>query len=159
MIRKLSFILFFLFLSIDFCISQAFIKTADLFPPQGDNSGKLYVIQSPSLDTLLSRYIMSRRKITTIEGTQGIDGFRIQIYYSSVRTAREESAKTRAEFINKFPDIVSYAQYAEPGYFMVRAGDYRTKTEGFKHLLMIRKEFPDAYLVPAVINYPDLNRK
>ncbi len=62
--------------------------------------------------------------------------------------------RARADFINKFPDIISYAQYQEPGYFMVRAGNYRTKTEGYKDLLAVRKEFPNAYLVPAVINFP-----
>lgn len=86
-------------------------------------------------------------------------GYRIQIYRSSVRNAREESAKAIAEFINRFPDIRSYTQYQEPGYFMVRVGDYRTKLEGYKDLIMVRKEFPDAYPVPTTINYPDLHKK
>ncbi len=47
----------------------------------------------------------------------------------------------------------------EPGYYKIRVGDYRTRTEGTKDLLMIRKEFPDAYLVPDIINFPDLNKK
>jgi hypothetical protein len=42
---------------------------------------------------------------------------------------------------------------------MVRAGDFRTRTEGHKYLLMVRKEFPNAYLVPAVINFPDQEKK
>ena len=86
-------------------------------------------------------------------------GYRIQIYYSSVRNAREESAKTIASFINGFPEIKAYSQYQEPGYFMVRVGDYRTKIEGYKDLIMIRKEFPNAYPVPATITFPDLRKK
>jgi hypothetical protein len=141
--------------------SQAFVKTSDLLSmkrPAGTR-GSLNITQERSLDTLVSRYIISRKKIRTIEGTAGIDGFRIQIYSSSVRAARDESAKARAEFISLFPDIISYAQYQEPGYFMVRAGDYRTKIRGYKYLLTVRKEFPDAILVPAVINFPDLIQK
>jgi hypothetical protein len=88
-----------------------------------------------------------------------MQGFRIQIYYSSVRDAREEAAKARAKFFEKFPDIVSYSQYQAPGWFMVRAGDYRTKTEGYKYLVMVRHDFPNAYLVPSVINFPDLIKK
>ena len=61
-----------------------------------------------------------------------MEGFRIQIYSSSNRNAREESNKARAEFISKFPDIVSYPLYAEPGYFKIRVGDFRTKTEATK---------------------------
>jgi len=63
------------------------------------------------------------------------------------------------EFMKKFPGIISYPLYAEPGYFKIRAGDFRTKTEATKLLLSIRKEFPDAYLVPDIINFPELNIK
>ena len=40
-----------------------------------------------------------------------MDGFRIQIYNSPNRNAREESGKVRAEFMSKFPDIVSYPPF------------------------------------------------
>jgi hypothetical protein len=158
MIRKSFFSLFFLLLTAVICKSQAFVRTADLFQRSG-GSGMLSIYQHQSVDTLISRYILAHKKLKTTEGTQGMYGIRIQIYYSSVRTAREESAKARAEFINKFPDIQSYAQYQEPGWFIVRAGDYRTKTECYKDLLLVRKEFPNAYPVPTVINFPDLIRK
>jgi hypothetical protein len=160
MIRKASiFILFFSFTLI--CHGQDFIKTENLFKEGEGNgsSGQIRIYQDPGLDTLMSRYIMAKGKIRTKEGTRGIDGYRIQIYYSSVRTAREESAKVRADFISKFPDLVSYAQYEEPGWFMVRAGDYRTKIEAYRDFMMIRKVFPNSYLVPAVINFPDAIRK
>jgi hypothetical protein len=161
MVKKIFLVLVILFFTDDFCRSQAFVRTADLLrrPDRGTGTGTLNIIQDQAIDTLMSRYILSNKKLRTIEGTQGIQGFRIQIYYSSVRNAREESARARADFINKFPDIISYAQYQEPGYFMVRAGNYRSKAEGYKDLLAVRKEFPNAYLVPAVINYPGLINK
>lgn len=161
MFRKIFLLFVILLLANDFCRSQAFIRTADLLrrSERGTRTGSLNIIQDQAIDTLLSRYILSNKKLRTIEGTQGIQGFRIQIYYSSVRNAREESARARADFINKFPDIISYAQYQEPGYFMVRAGNYRSKAEGYKDLLAVRREFPNAYLVPAVINYPGLIKK
>jgi hypothetical protein len=90
----------------------------------------------------------------------GLEGFRIQIYSSANRNAREESGKVRAEFISKFPaELVSYASFAEPGYYKIRVGNFRTRTEGTKYLLMIRKVFPDAYLVPDIINFQDLNKQ
>jgi len=141
------------------CCAQAFIRTDDLFRRSEHDAGRLEINRDAALDTLLSRYILASAKKRTVEGTQGMEGFRIQIYFSSVRQAREESAKARAEFIAKFPDIVSYAQYQEPGYFMVRAGDFRTRAEGHKYLLMVRKQFPNAYLVPAIINFPDQEKK
>ena len=88
-----------------------------------------------------------------------MEGFRIQIFNSSEKNARETSGKVRAEFMSKFPDIISYASFDRPGYYKIRVGDYRTRIEGTKYLLMVRKVFPDAYLVPDVINFPDLNKK
>ena len=161
MTRKIFLFLVILFITVDFCRSQAFIRTSDLMGWSDDKSGSgsLTIIQDPAIDSLLSRTISANRRVRTVDGSQGIQGFRIQIYYSSVRTARDESSRARAEFINKFPDIVSYTQYQEPGYFIVRAGDYRTRKEGYKDLMSVLKVFPDAYLVPAVINYPGLTQK
>lgn len=159
MARKILIFILFISISADYCRSQGFIRTIDLMKrPDEKNSGMVTIVQDRAIDSLISRSIMANGKLRTMEGSPGIQGYRIQIYYSSVRNAREESARARAEFINKFPDIVSYAQYQEPGYFMVRVGDYRTKTELYKDLMAIRRVFPNAYHVPAVINYPGLSR-
>jgi len=159
MIRNALTILILLFITAGVCRSQAFMRTADLLKRQDEkNCGALTISQDRGIDSLISRSILANGRLRTMEGTRGIQGFRIQIYYSSVRNAREESARARAEFINKFPGIISYAQYQEPGYFMIRAGDYRTKTELYKDLMAIRREFPNAYPVPAVINYPGVTR-
>jgi hypothetical protein len=157
MIRKTIFFVILFVITAGLCNSQAFIKTADLFK-RSDVPGRLDIIQNQGIDTLVSRYILSNKKYRTSEGP-GMPGYRIQIYYSSVRNAREESAKAIANFINEFPDIKPYTQYQEPGYFMVRVGDYRTKIEGYKDLIMIRKVFPNAYPVPATITFPDLRKK
>jgi hypothetical protein len=131
-------------------------NTENLFQRDDEHhhSGRLTIKQDPGIDSLINRYILSNMRLN------GLKGFRIQIYSSSNRNAREESGKVRAEFISKFPsDLVSYASFSEPGYYKIRVGDFRTKTEGTKYLLMVRKVFPDAYLVPDVINFPDLNKQ
>jgi len=155
MIRQIFFLFLLLNLSLDFCMAQSFVSTSDLFRRSDGNShnGRLTINQDAGIDSLINRHIVYNRKL------KGMGGFRIQIYSSSNRNAREESGKTRALFISKFPNIVSYASFAEPGYYKIRVGDFRTKTEGTKSLLMIRREFPDAYLVPDIINFPDLNKK
>jgi hypothetical protein len=138
-------------------ISQA----QELFPavefPQSQGSylkeGEVNIYQDKGIDSLINRYILSNLRMN------GMEGFRIQIYSSSNKNAREESGKIRQEFITKFPDIVSYASFNQPSYYKIRVGDYRTRVEGTKYLLMVRKVFPDAYLVPDVINFPDLNKK
>jgi len=161
MIRNLFSFFIILLFSTGIITAQPFVKTADLFSRPDDNihSGKLKIIQDPSIDTLISRYIMINENIYSDHGQYGMEGFRIQIYSSSNRNAREESNKARAAFISKFPDMASYQLYAEPGYFKIRAGDFRTKTEATRLFLLVSKDFPDAYLVPDIINFPDLNKK
>ena len=109
------------------------------------------IIQDPRVDSLISRYVLTNKMLDGL-----MWGYRIQIYRSSIRTAREESNKARAEFMIEFPDIVSYPLYEKPGYFIIRAGDYRTKIEGTKQLYIVRRKFPNAYLVMDKINFPDL---
>ncbi len=160
MVRKILILILIFSFTADLCRSQGFIRTSDLMKRTDEkSSGTITIHQDRAIDSLISRSIMANGRIRTVDGSQGIQGYRIQIYYSSVRNAREESARARAEFINKFPGIVSYAEYQEPGYFMVRVGNYRTKTELYKDLMDIRRVFPNAYHVPAVINYPGLSRK
>jgi hypothetical protein len=152
MFKRAFLVVIILILGINIIEAQVFIKTSDLFPVNKPDSkaGELNIIQSPDADTLISRYILANRFLNG-----GMPGFRIQIYRGSGRAAREESNKMRADFIDSFRDIPSYAEYAEPGWFLVRVGDFRTKMEGTKTLYMIRKKYPNAYMVPDVINFPD----
>ncbi|MBN1107212.1 MAG: SPOR domain-containing protein [Bacteroidales bacterium] len=137
------------------CNAQAFIKTGDLLSRPG-SKGELTINQDQAIDTLISRHISSNRKYRTSDGRQGMPGFRIQIYYGSVRNAREEANKVMLQFLNKFGEKKAYLQYLDPGWYMVRVGNYRTRTEAYNDFMEIRKEFPDAYIVPAVIIFPDL---
>jgi hypothetical protein len=161
MIRKFLLILVILGFSTRSGISQSFVKTSDLFPKPKDNarSGHLKIVQDPSIDTLISRYILINKNLKDKNGYFGMEGQRIQIYRSSVRNARDESNKTRQEFIDKFQNISSYVLYDNPGWYMVRVGDFRSKTEAMKMFLLISKVFPDAYFVPDFINFPDLTKK
>lgn len=142
-----------LLLSGTFSAKAQYIRVSELFPPvnPGQGSGQLEIYHSPEIDTLISRYILMNKKLGG-----GMEGYRIQIYRSSNRNAREESNKVRAQFMVDFPQIQSYAEYERPGYFLVRAGDFRTRMEGTKTLYMIRRKYPNAYMVPCTINLPEL---
>lgn len=140
--------------------SQSFTTTSDLFmKPEGAHAGKLVIHQDPAIDTMINRYIMANYNLYVEKGYYGMNGFRIQIYSSSNRNAREEANRVRAEFISKFPGINSIIVYSEPGYFKTRVGDFRTRTEAAKLFQVISRSFPDAYLVPDFIPFPDLNTK
>jgi hypothetical protein len=153
MTKKIFFLFILSIITLEICLAQNRNSTADLMSRQnaGLNMGELKIYQDPGIDSLIGRYILYNRRLN------GLEGFRIQIYNSSNKNAREESGKVRAEFMSRFPDIVSYASFDKPSYYKIRAGNYRSRIEGTKYLLMIRKVFPDAILVPAIINFPDKN--
>ncbi len=158
MIKSFFFSLIFIVVLTGTAAAQAFISTADLFSRNAPGSASLRIEQDPAIDTLLSRYIlMSNRSLQENDNNYGMDGYRIQIYFSSTRNARDESNKVRAEFINRFPGIASYKKYSEPGYFKVRVGDFRTKAQATKVFLEVSRVFPNAYIVRDIINFPELN--
>lgn len=157
MIRKIFLIAVILGFSSAYVRSQSGFSTSDLFKRTDSNTGQLSINQDPAIDSLMMRYFLKYKRLEEKNGYPGMEGFRVQIYSSSNRNAREESGKARADFMSKFPDIVSYPLFAEPGYYKIRVGDFRTKTEAIKLYLMISKAFPDAYIVPDIINFPDTN--
>jgi hypothetical protein len=143
--------------------SQTIVSTSDLFKryDTSPQAGRLNIIQNPALDTLLNRYILGFRNLEAKNGP-GMEGFRIQIYRKNIRNAREESNSIRALFMSRFPDLTTYQLYQDPGYFIIRVGDFRTKTEATRLFVLINreKEFKDAaYIVPDIINFPDKNTK
>ncbi len=161
MIRKLFLLSVILGFYTAYGSAQTFVSTATLFKRQmvPYNSGTLNIIQSRAVDSLISRYIMINNELRIENDHYGMSGFRIQIFNSSTRNAREESNKIMAEFLSKFPDVKAYALYAQPGWFKIRVGDFRTKAEAIRLFLAISKVYPDSYIVPDFINFPDLIKK
>lgn len=161
MIRKLFLFAVFFGISTGFVFSQSFVKTADIFKKSNNDSyiGQLNITQNQAIDSLIYRYILLSKKVYKEKNYYGMEGCRIQIYRSSNRNAREESNKARAKFMEKFPDIVTYQIFAEPGYWAIRAGDFRNKTEAQKLFLAVDREFPDSYIVPDIIHFPDQIKK
>jgi hypothetical protein len=153
--RKKAFLLFIWFMWVfQFCKAQEFFQTASLFGRSSPdkNTGSLNIIQDPRVDTLISRYVLGNKNL------KGMWGFRVQIYRNGERGAQEESKNVMQQFLIDFPELKSYLLFQKPGYFLIRAGDFRTKVEGTKQLYLIRRKFPNAYMVQDVINFPDLNK-
>jgi hypothetical protein len=135
--------------------SQPFIKTTGLLE-RSTGRGSLTIEQSPSVDTLISRHILANSNLKTADGKQGMWGYRIQVYLSGVRNAYEEANKVMGQVLKKFPMLSGEVEFNPPVWYMVRIGNYRTKTEAYRDLMTIRKEYPDAYAVKAKIIFPDL---
>ncbi|MCD4769376.1 MAG: hypothetical protein K8R35_04335 [Bacteroidales bacterium] len=136
-----------------FASAQKIIRAENLIGGDGSiHEGEVRIDQDQSIDTLLTRHIIANRNYN------GFDGFRIQIFNGSGRTARDKANEAKANFILEFHRIESYLSFEPPNYFKVRVGDYRTRRDAFNNFLAIKKEFPNAYIVPDIIKFPDLGR-
>ena len=118
------------------------------YPPK---EGLLHLYQEDRLDDLLEKY-----KYVNVR-RNGMDGFRIQIFFESGRLARENAYKAKAKFLSSFQGISAYVDYQAP-FFKVRVGDYRTKREAQVLYKKLRRHFPDAYITPTETIYlPAIN--
>jgi hypothetical protein len=111
--------------------------------------GNLEIRQDPRLDELLQRHINYNKK------KGGMNGYRIQIFFGSGRTARDDANETKAKFLSYFPDVKAHILYQSP-FYKVRIGDFRTKNETLKFYRKIQRRFPNAYIIPDIIEFPEL---
>jgi len=154
-------LLIILIISIKIGSAQTFLKTSDIFQisDNDSNGGNLNIIREPVLDSLINRYIIRNKKKEEYIGYPGIEGFRIQIYSNMDISAKVESSKIEIDFNSQFPNIVSYRIFAEPRWYKVRVGNFRSRAEAIKLYLIIIKQFPNSDIVPDIINLNDLDEK
>ena len=110
---------------------------------------QLQIFQDPRLEILLQRHIEYNKK------KGGMNGYRIQIFFGSGRTARDDANETKAKFLSYFPDTRAHILYQSP-FYKVRVGDFRTKNEALKFYRRVQRRFPNAYIIPDTINFPEL---
>jgi hypothetical protein len=110
---------------------------------------KLPVSQDARIDTLLQRHIKVNKR------TNGTEGFRLEIFFSSGNRAREEAMNVKTEFLKKYPDEQAYMIFQSPD-FKIRVGNFRTKSEALSLQQRIRKNYPNAFIVKDMIQFPKL---
>jgi hypothetical protein len=109
----------------------------------------LDIEQDTRIAVLLQNYIeQSRRR-------EGTEGFRVEIFFSSGSKSREEALRKKTEFLKKFPEETAYMSFQSPN-FKVRVGDCRTKNEALKLKEKIRYNYPNAFIVADMIQFPKL---
>lgn len=82
-----------------------------------------------------------------------LNGYRIRIFFDNKQTARTQSEEIEKAFIEMFPQYPIYRTYTNP-YFKVAVGDFRSKSDAVKVLEIIKKEYPKAFIIKDIINYP-----
>lgn len=101
---------------------------------------------------------MLRWHIEKNEEREGMEGYRVEIFFSSNLDAKEKALETKVDFLSEFPDYPVHIKFVAPN-FRVRVGDFRTKNEAWKLYKKIEKDYPTAFVVPDIINFPQLKAK
>jgi hypothetical protein len=107
----------------------------------------LQINQDPRLDKMLNWHIEKNAKM------DGMEGYRVEIFFSSELDALEQAKNKKVEFLSKYPDYAVHIKFEAPN-FKVRVGDYRTKNDALKLLKKIEKNYPMAFIVPDKIKFP-----
>jgi len=107
----------------------------------------LNINQDPRLEKMLSWHIENNNIKNRIEG------FRVEIFFSSSFDAKEKALKKKEEFLTTYPDKIVHVKYISPN-FRVRVGDFRTKNEALKLYKEIKNTYPVAFIVADEIDFP-----
>ena len=107
--------------------------------------------QDERLDKMLDWHIEKNRKM------DGMEGFRVEIFFSADFDALDQAKNQKVKFLSKYPEHAVHIKYDAPN-FKVRIGDFRTKNEALKLLKDIDRSYPMAFIVPDKIKFPLLKK-
>jgi hypothetical protein len=86
--------------------------------------------------------------------TNHFEGWRVQIYFGSGKTAMGEAQSTKTRFLTRYGnEHGAYIDFDTPN-FKVKVGDFRTKAEAMYFKSVIEKTFPYSWVVKDWVNYP-----
>jgi hypothetical protein len=117
-----------------------------LFQQDGAGSN-VRIVQEKKLDEVMLHFMEQGRRLG------GIPCYWIRIYSGSSHSARDEAYETKARFLKKYEGIRNDVIYDDPN-FKVYIGGYRSKSETLKLLNKIKRDFPTAFIVYDIIDFP-----
>ena len=120
---------------------------SDIFVELQNNSsgGTVKIYESPTIRIEMEKHLKSFAK------KKGVQGYRVQIFFGSSKSAKRLANNARVKFISTHSDIKAHINYKAP-YFKVRVGDYREQSDAIKLLNQIKVEYPEAFVVKDIID-------
>jgi len=113
-------------------------------------SGHIEIIKDNRINALIGR----QSTVIPPEVRPQIDGYRIQLFFDSDRSAVNDA---KGRFMSRFTKIDSYVTYNAPNFFL-KVGDFRTRLEAEHIKSIIESEFPTSFIVREKINLPRLEK-
>lgn len=105
------------------------------------------VNEEPIISRMMDTYVSGGKTATspsTNNTVQVVDGFRIQLMATTDRLKVDEA---QSLFASRYPGVFTGWSQAKP-YYRVRVGGFTSRTEASNFLQKIKKDYPDAYIVP-----------
>ncbi len=136
-------------------ICRALLAQVAEYPAPDDTIpvlSRLQVEQDSRLGKMLDGHIKNNKR------KNGIQGYRIEIFFSSAMNAKEKALEKKVDFLSLYPEHNVHIKFAAPN-FKVRVGDFRTKNEALKLQEKIEDDYPGAFIVPDIIEFPLLKRE
>ncbi len=124
---------------------------------QNTDTANIKIIQDSRINTLIGTHIMINEYKLSNPDNDGIDGYRINIFFDSGNNSKSMAEKIRENFINNHPATGVYISFRSP-YYYVRVGDFRTKIEAESFFKKISKHYPNAWIIKNEINFPSLDK-
>lgn len=110
---------------------------------------KLNIQGDTRINELLRQYAAQSKKNGTTSG------FRLQLYFGSGEKAHAQAIKIKTDFLSTNPDVKTYLLFKSPD-FIVRVGNFRTKSEALKMQKALILQYPNAFIVADEIAFPEL---
>ncbi|MEO8087500.1 MAG: SPOR domain-containing protein [Bacteroidota bacterium] len=101
-------------------------------------------------DSRIDDLIAKQKDSNTLRQT--IPGYRVQIYFGSVR---QKASEVKLDINSKHAEMSSYLTYLAPN-FKVRVGDFRTRLEAQGFLKSIEGQYPTSFIVQDEIRLPSM---
>jgi hypothetical protein len=131
-------------------IALLFIQPVVLFSQVINNdTGTIRIIKDDKVDLLIARHVQINQL------NNGVDGFRIQVFFDSGNNSKTNARSIYDAFISKYPSIRAYLTFKAPNY-KVRVGDFRTKLDAQRFLNEIISDYPNAWIIADQINLPQV---
>lgn len=110
---------------------------------------KLPILCDPGISDLLKKQVEQGKKNGTV------CGYRLQIYFGSGEKAHTQATKIKTDFLASNPGTKAYLLFKSPD-FIVRVGNFRTKSEALKFKKSLLNQYPNAFIVADEIAFPEL---
>jgi hypothetical protein len=123
----------------------AFIASQAVYCQSG--TGKIEIIADERVQVLLDKHL-------EINNTKKyIQGFRIQLFSESGANSKTAALDIKTKFLAKYPNQETYVVFVEPNY-KLRVGNFRTRMNARGFLKEIIAEYPNAYVIKDIIEFP-----